>query len=349
MKLPIQFNVLKKPSQQQPISTVLTDSTDLNEKVTQNILNKNTSNQSSGARHSSFFGLNVDILLGGIAIGCILGVCVFWFQGVQPSLLTGFTNKAVEQADKLAIRNTDQVNSVIQVYNTISQHTAYNSLALCNQDQLYTQKTSDLALIDSKETALLPANSLSKISAFNGFYINSVKTSYQPIYTSYTEKNQAYKKNIVESRAYPFYLEYRNQWIETCAAINQSQGNTDQIKQSCTTLRTKTEEYKNNTNIIKPSIWEQSLPLVDKGLAVCAVAEQSNSSSLPGFGRWQLDWVSAYDLLMSVQPDFTSESEKFKTDAANFSASVQAFRESTLSTYNSKKGVNAWYFMNFEW
>jgi len=293
----------------------------------------------------TFFGLNLDILWAGIAIGCLLGLAMFWFQGFSPSMLSGFTHNTIENLDQIEKKNTGQINAIIQSYNLISEKSLYNNLNICNLDQKYISKNDDITFLDGKEIALLPASNLQKVPSMNGFYLQTYRDLQKPLYSQYSAYNLDNKTLVQDAKSYPFYLEYRNTWIESCVNIRNSQGNAAQIKNTCLDLQTKTDAYNTNQELKKPEIWKEALPIIQKGVETC-----NQYSTQQNFGRWQLQWLSQYDLLMSIQPNFSVKSEELKQQAEKFSQETSLVKDKVLQDYNQKKStMGSVYLLNFEY
>jgi len=290
---------------------------------------------------SGFFGLNLDIIWAGIAFGCLLGVAMFWFQGAQPTLLRGYTKSTLNQLTTLEGRNTGQVNALIQSYNTMSERSLYNAFTLCAEDQLYQTQSDDIAFLENQQRALLPASNVSSVEPYNGFYIQSFVDQYKSVFELYSSKNQEYADYITDAKTLPFYLQYRNIWIQSCVDIRDSQGDVGAVQAACTTLQTATDEYTQNESVVKPQLWAEALPIISQGIQKC-----QQYSAGQNFGRWQLDWLSSYDVLMTVQPDFTQRSEQLAADGEEFSAQADAARQAIEKEFNQKENGGSVYFMN---
>ena len=168
-------------------------------------------------------GFNFDILLAGIALGCVLGSVLFYFQGLQPLILDNIITLNNTQADELYDDFINKTTSMSQLSQTLDTAYSRSENEVCTGDISYTNRESDLATLDQLERQLIPNLNVRDPLPFNSFEDQDVFDLYNNVYSEYTTILDTYSEISASFRESVAFLEYRNIWIETCGDLLSNQ------------------------------------------------------------------------------------------------------------------------------
>ncbi len=286
--------------------------------------------------------INADILLLGIAIGCVLGVVYFIFGGLQPILLKGYIKNTIQNLTMLNQNFLNQTNGLISFNNNLLNATSYNLLADCSPEQKYQNLTQDLTKLENLERALLPNQQLQEPPKFNGFKDRGVRLRYQQYYKFYEQNLQSLKESVLEdSRDFLVFANHRNNFIEGCILLTQANSLTQEIINFCAELPKKNEEYKSNHD---PSFWSALEPLLTENINLCNQLAQDQKNFLKN----KLSWLSSFGKIASFLPDIDKNSNLISQALEGMKTENSRVEQDLYDIYNRKTSfLGMWYLLEF--
>jgi hypothetical protein len=298
-------------------------------------------------KRSFFPKFNNEIILPGIAVGCILGVLLFYFQGLQPLILKNYADSASKQIVELKERYSTQIGSVSSTQIELDNYFIDFSDKVCSQQETYKTKKEDLEKIDRLKLSLVPDATYKNLANSGVFYNSEVQGVYQNFFTQYVNSLQEWSKLTTSLGSVPNFLDYRNAWVISCQKIESSQGNLADLKEACTSLITTSQTFENLKNT---QFWEQVSSGVEQSLTKCneVVTSTSRSRLLPNYGKWRLDWLTGYDRIVQARPvwdeiniDLNKTSENLLNSAGSNIAKINTIVE------ERRQFINLWYILEF--
>ncbi len=290
--------------------------------------------------------LNTDTIWVGVAVGCLLGVILFFFQGLQPMVLNNYTLNAKKQIVELNDGYRDKGTTLVDAQNQIYSNSLYNTLIICSSDQAYQGYEADLEMASMVESSFKPSLDYKTLPNYRFFYDRKTKDIYQEFYNEYVSAIQI-GDNVSDNLGQAVtYLKYRNNWINLCDKINaSSSSDIQQVKTACTTLRAETETFKATGNKYWTAIEEPA----NQGLTYCKTVEENPGNSFSGFDRWKLNWNNSYDDIVRADLDFQEDNREVNEAANNLNDLAVKSQQEIDDHYNQKiKFENLWYFLDFK-
>ena len=286
--------------------------------------------------------VNKDLLLLGIAIGCVLGVVYFIFGGLQPILLKGYIKNTMQNLTVLNQNFLNQTNGLILFNNNLLNTTSYNLLADCSLEQKYQTLTQDLEKLENLERALLPNQQLQEPPKFQGFKDREVYLRYQQYYEFYKQNLQNLKESVLEdSRDFLVFANHRNHFIEGCILLTQANSLNQEIINFCTELPKKNEEYKNNH---QPSFNSSLEPLFKESEDLCTQLVENPKNFLKN----KLSWLSSFGKIVSFSPDIDKNTNLINQAVEAMKTESDRINQDLYDTYNRKTSfLGMWYLLEF--
>jgi len=145
--------------------------------------------------------INSDIIITGIAIGLLLGVVLFFFQGVQPMMLDKYTTQVNEQIDNVSKRYSDQVKGLERLQNSLATNAMYDKYLSCVDNNLYNSMESDLRMVEVNNAMISPDLNYKELEKYqNIVHLDEVDQIYNNFYNEYsTNINEKCKKTLNSS------------------------------------------------------------------------------------------------------------------------------------------------------
>jgi hypothetical protein len=332
-----------------PVSQIITDSSDkislAEKKPDNNIL---SSNKKLG---NSFFKVpyfNLDIILSAIAFGCILGVILFYFQGLQPLILRNYSENASKKVVQLKEKYTSQIGPVILAKQNLSVAFENDADKICSEQNLYEGKLADQEKNDRLKLSLVPDSTLKNIDNSGPFYNSEIQQVYQKFFNQYVEALSTWSKGVSNLNELPNFLEYRNLWIITCQKIESSNADLALLKEACTNFNNGLVKYESLKN---SQFWEQIAKGVEESAVKCneVINSTSRLKTFGNFGKWKLDWLNGFDRVLAVRPIWNEVNEdlnKVSEDLLNGASATIV--KLNLIAEERQQFINLWYIMEFK-
>lgn len=308
----------------------------------------NTKNTSSNKKSSFFPSFNGEILLQGLATGCLLGVLLFYFQGLQPLILKNYSEGTSKKIVQLKERYNEQVNPILDIQKSFDNSFEDYSDKVCSQQDIYQSKNADLDKIDRLKLSLVPDASYKSLAPSGVFYNSEIQNIYQSFFAKYVNSLQDWEKLTPSIAAVPNFLDFRNVWVKACQKIEASQGDLAILKEACTGLINAQASYESLKN---SQFWDQISTGLKASLARCyeVTGSTSKSKTLVNYGKWRLDWLTGYERIVEAKPVWAETNlELSKTSENLLKQATIAIDKINLIVEDRKQFVNLWYIMEFK-
>ena len=291
---------------------------------------------------------NFDIILSAVAFGCILGVFLFYFQGLQPLILRNYAENSSKKIVQVKEKYVSQITPIIAAQESITLSFENDSSKVCSQQTLYENKLADQEKNDRLKLGLVPDSKLKNLSNSGPFFNSEIQKTYQKFFNEYIEALNFWSTEYSNINSYPNFLEYRNVWITTCQQIEESKGDLALLKEACTNFNKGLSNYE---SIKSGNFWEQISKGVEESIAKCneVTSSPSRLKNLSNFGSWKLDWLNGFDRVLAVRPvwgEINVASNKKSENLIN-NASVTIVKINQIAD-ERQQFINLWYIMEFK-
>ena len=291
--------------------------------------------------------LNANIIWFGIAIGMLLGTGFFYIGGLQPLILSTYSNNTISRVNQLENEFYSQAEEFLVSYNDIiSLINTSSSLDVCSDSQIVDTNAREFRIYQSLSTTLLPNPDLESTETYFTFFDPEIESTYNQIYdkyeTSLTELNTFYSNSLELSD----FLQFRNSWIDLCNRIYESEGNIIELKESCAKLESITELFSNTIN------YTEVLENTEVSIEQCNQVidyETPFRQTYPDFDQWLIDWYDGFTevIFYDFNTDRQNELETLNTTIQNFSNEVSDTRREINVIRNDKiEFINSFYIMD---
>jgi len=276
--------------------------------------------QKKSKKAGIFSGINTDIIFAGIAFGLILGAVLFFFNGLQPLILDRYTDESKAQTTQLQNKYNQQTQTFFNLQNSVFQKVqSYNPSDSCGIGQLADLQSLPTNSLDQLKAQALPDPSLASLNRYGAFYSQKVESLYDKTYDQYETSLKSYNSFYQEIKNVPSFLDYRNQWINTCQEITASAGAVTKLQTACQTNIDKLADF---STLDKPAYWTNLETELLKSTAKCKeVIDYKTTTTTtqcprnsrvrctpvtteaiyPNFGKWQLEWLKPVDNLLQFE------------------------------------------------
>ncbi len=291
---------------------------------------------------------NFDIILSSIAFGCILGVLLFYFQGLQPLILRNYSENASKKVVQLKEKYTSQISPVLAASQSLNAAFENDADKICSEQKLYENKQVDQEKNDRLKLGLVPDSSFKNLSNSGPFFNSEIQQTYQKFFGEYVSALEVWSDSTSNLNTLPNFLEYRNLWISTCQKIETSNGDLALLKEACSNFTTGVAKYE---SLKTSQFWEQISKGVEESLGKCNEVTSSNSKAkiLVNFGKWKLDWLNGFDRVLAARPISDSDGEVLnKTSESLLNlASITITKIDSIAA-ERQQFINLWYIMEFK-
>ncbi len=322
--------------------------------LTKNIQKSETTKQLFGL----WSVIGSDIVWLGIGVGLILGVILFYFQGLQPLILNNYLSANLAQIDKLQNKFVSQTNTFIQTAQDLQKNFINKSSSLdCTTQDIY--KDTEQDKINNLKPQLLPDQTLSKVEPYNNFYSTELTKMYQNLFSNYENSLSMYPPNLDTLQSTPRYYTYFNTWVKACKAFQGSQGKLSILQTACQEFIT---GVPNNTETkLQPTIQlatqacqnviSYKAPTTTSLINKPTIAKPAISTDpvYPNFAKWQLDWLGIYEQATAYTPlhlanldSIYQNNQQFIDKAKQTKQNMQNYAQDRFS------GLNTFYIMEFK-
>jgi hypothetical protein len=292
--------------------------------------------QAPNQKKNFFSSINLDLIWQIVALGLLLGVVLFYFDGLQPLILSKYIDNSKSAVNQLETRFNDQTNQFSTVEEAaISQNKVFNPLQSCSLSQkvdLSVQQFSDLQDFKSN---LLPDQTLENLPRYSIFYVLQVESKYDDLYNQYQDALTAYNKAYSSSLSLIDFIKYRNFWIDSCQQIQDSKGNYANLQTLCTALINTQKDF------AAENIFTDVNNLSSSSIAKCNeitsyTPKTSDKGLYPDFNKWFLDWYTGFQNLASYNIDLSSEINNLSSTDSDFKNNIDSMQQYLIDFENSK-------------
>lgn len=294
----------------------------------------------------TFFGNLVDILTSelvwnSVAISLVLGVILFYFQGLQPVILQNYIATSQKQVIKLSDRYSGQVSQYFVAQTKISEGYTYSPSQLCSQMKLYETGSQDAEQVNRLQIGLFADQRLKNLPNYQSFYDQDIKDEYQRYFLKYQTKLDRFTQPTKDLRDHVRFLNYRNNWIKNCVNIEKDQNNLATINSACVELKTLNQQFLNDP---QPSFWGEIQKPIDSILTRCGEVSQAT------INNFVKEFFVDFDLIMFYKPDFNQLNIELTELNQDFLATdTQRMRQYMRNLEKERaEFLDSWYLLSFE-
>lgn len=296
-------------------------------------------NMSQGFFASSWQIITNQIVLRFITLGIILGVGLFYIQGLQPLLVRNYVVSTNNQIEKVNTRYNDQAKDFFSNQNTVLSKFNYSPEVFCSQIDPYTSSTTDTENLNRLKVSLFPDKTLKTLDSNFQTNLPAIETEYSNFYSYYSKQVINYSDQIIKVQNVIDYWNYLNPWLATCTAVEKSPADLTVLQKQCSSLI----ESSNKFVAQKPFFLDKIESFNDKGISLC------NSLSIGTQKSFIRDFNANFASLASFVPDFKTINLELNNQNTNFSDYKNKSKQNILDIENSKKsGLNQFYILNYK-
>lgn len=295
---------------------------------------------------NKFFGLgaiNADFVYLGVAAACLLGVILFYFQGLQPLVLKNYISTATQNL--IAIKNS--YSSGVEILNSL-QGELFNEFVStapgqnCADTSKYEKLAEHAEKFDRLDVGLLPKNEYRSVKSNFNFYSPEADQIYVDFWSSYNSKLDEVKNEKEKLSPVSTYLNYMSSITQICTTFETTATFSPAVTKACDDLIKSFEVY-DSTNT-KPFFWDQVSALNQNVLDQCE-KENRPVNNLTYFG-WKIEWFGEYEILKQFTPSFSDISTRlFQLNSEFQDLIINTAKEFDELIIFRSEFVNLWYFL----
>lgn len=297
---------------------------------------------------TGFFGkildvLNSDIVWTSVAVSLILGVLLFYFQGLQPALLDNYSTKAKNQSNDLVTRYSNQVSGFFTASNTVAASYTYEQGILCSKMKTYENVSADLETVSNLQFSVFSDQKLKNLDNYSYFYSQEIKDAYTKLYNNYSNKLDSYIQPISDLKDYIRFLQFRNNMIKNCGEIEAAGQTLDKIRPVCAGMLVQFNQFKDGG---LPSFWSGS----KIETAVNFIESSCNSLAAPNVSAFIKDFFVQFDEIIFYKPDLVPTNEALVNSNQEFAGTnLNTFKKEVSDIVKNKSNLlNSFYILNIE-
>jgi hypothetical protein len=278
-----------------------------------------------------------------ITISLVISCILFYFQGLQPLILSKYSQNAQDQTIKLNNRFFEQVEVFYGTQNIILNRFEADSSLLCSKTPLYQEFNTDSDSLSRLQTRLFPDKRLEKLPNYNIFYKKDIQKIYTQNYTNYKDSLESFNLPATDLQNLIKFLNYRNNWITTCSKIEtaNSTKNFSQTQAACVDLIKIHKNYLDGNSF--PILWSSISKEVENGINLC---QNLQSKDLNIFFT---NWFAVYSKIIITTPNFSEYTKENQEKVENFEAESKSSIKNISKINESKNGfTKIWYLMDLE-
>lgn len=311
----------------------------------QNISDSHQFDKSKSSLFKSIFDSN--LLWSFISFILLLSCILFYFQGLQPLILTRYSEQTQKQLIRLNSRFFEQIDGFSATQNVILNRFNSDSSLLCSKTPLYQEATSDSDSLSRLQTKIFPDKRLEKLPNYNVFYQKDIKDIYDKNYQNYKDTLGVFNTPIENLENLLKFLSYRNSWITACRKIEvaNSSKNLVQTQEACTELTQSHKDYINiqNSDNSLPSFWGEIDQDIERAIGLCKGVLTNNINS------FFVGWFSVYSKVIVAKPDLDNSNKEIQEKSQNFDLQVKTSVREILKINNSKNDFSEiWYLLSIQ-
>jgi len=295
---------------------------------------------------TGFFGAIADIfgsqlVWSSVAFALILGVILFYFQGLQPAILDNYAVKARNQSNDLATSYSSQVEKFFSTSASILSSYTYQQGILCSQMTTIENVNVEIEKATSLQFSIFPNQKLKKLENYSYFYDNQIKSEYEKLYTSYSSKLDKYIEPSKDLRDYARFLQFRNNLIKSCGEVEVAAQNLDELRVACAGMLVQFSQFKDDG---LPSFWSK----VEKPVA--AIETDCNSLSPATKSNFTKNFFVQFDDVLFFRPEINDINEQLtSTNQELINQQIPDFKKQVNKIVDDKSTITGvFYLLGFE-
>lgn len=280
-----------------------------------------------------------------IAIALVLGLVLFYFDGLQPLILKEYQVNINNQTIKVLEDSNQKTQALLDFQTDNSKiFEGPSFITECEDDLLVDLDSLNL---DTLERSMLPNLSLKEVPKVNIFYHQPSLDRYNQYYTEYQDLSNTYIDYVQSIANYATFLDYRNVWINACNQIYSSDVKFETLLSACKDIISSDTKYK---NFVDNAILEASKPsLIACQEVVAQETEIEPDANYPGLINWRLEWYAGFSKILRnvidpVELFKNSEStyNQFLLSTNDLNSDLDKIKEENTQIQNE------FYFLDFE-
>jgi hypothetical protein len=237
-----------------------------------------------------FAVLSNDLFWYGIALSLILGVFLFFFQGLQPLILANYVTESKLQAQSLS----EDYNQSIDTYFRTQQEVlggfqSFNPTLLCTAQTPYDSFTEDFEAADRGRLSFFPNSDLEILDTYNNFYLDDADVIYNTLYAQYNANLMRYQEEAADLMDIPTFLNHRNTWLATCGELLDAGNSLATAQVTCSDFVAQVNAFQETEEVF---FIDQIKETLDSGVSNCSDLTEAN------FETKIQNWFLDYDALM---------------------------------------------------
>jgi hypothetical protein len=253
-------------------------------------------------KKSLFYNINEifhsDIVWYSVALGCVLGVVLFFFQGLQPVLLRSYIFETKETMISLQDTYISQIDQVRALQSDYVDKFDYSLGDLCEDQERYTSFAADAERQERLKVFLLPQQ---KPDLDSYITLREVENAYNRLQNTYEDQIDQIQSLANGFAGMPAYLNYINGWIESCQILESASGLNSEVREVCSQTQDSYLAYQAST---QPFFWNDVKELHETSLQLCDdLGDIPDSGFSVNFFSFKLEWLSNFTRIRQYVPD----------------------------------------------
>ncbi len=315
-------------------------------------MNKSKSKKSPQQSKSFFKTLGgafmSDIVWLSVSFSLLIATILFYFQVLQPKIITNIGAKAQDQVFKVQNDLSGKIKNFSETRSEIISKNTQSLTGVCSEDQLYRDRDVDKSLVSSLEKQLIPDSSLENLDRYSVFTSKEIQEEYKNYYNQY-KINISEISNEIESLAeFINFKEYENDWISNCVLLNESIN----VSRDLDTICNQPSQNINEADF--PNLFLEIQEISSKQNELCLEWNErlTKFSFTPvSAAQTRLDWLTLMSQVTVIDSELINifDQSSQKIDPAVFQNQTNTTTENIDNIVNSKKGIrNIWYLLDIK-
>ena len=281
---------------------------------------------------------NWNFILKIISLTCVLGAVLFYFQGLQPLILSQITTQNQKQIQELSLNYQTKVGDYFGLVQEMTSKIKPDLNADCNQKEYQEIQTDAKKIEDLVNLQLQPEKKLTKTEKYWIFRNTSMDAEYEKTVIRYQQSLDTYRGKSDYLVDFLYFLQQRNIWLTTCQNLKET-NSLVRFGEICQEFTSKNNEYKKQR---KTKFWDNLDSLLSTVNSLCDEAKNSESPT-----KWRQDWLDKYVFLTKYTPQ--NDNDKLYQMNEQALIEFQTRSRNIYQIYEQKtSGIGYFYLLNWE-
>ena len=281
---------------------------------------------------------NWNFILKIISLTCVLGAVLFYFQGLQPLILSQITTQNQKQIQELSLNYQTKVGDYFGLVQEMTSKIKPDLNADCNQKEYQEIQTDAKKIEDLVNLQLQPEKKLTKTEKYWIFRNTSMDAEYEKTVIRYQQSLDTYRGKSDYLVDFLYFLQQRNIWLTTCQNLKET-NSLVRFGEICQEFTSKNNEYKKQR---KTKFWDNLDSLLSSVNSLCDKAKNSESPT-----KWRQDWLDKYVFLTKYTPQ--NDNDKLYQMNEQALIEFQTRSRNIYQIYEQKtSGIGYFYLLNWE-